>query len=373
MFLIGNPENRRVTMFQDALIQQGHPPATLVSYEDLLQDRGLLADVICPSMTVRIESPGENFKVEREMLRLGFELAESENAACINPLALDRLVEDYGRILYPRQWFLGFSQLLRSLRDLTCRFMNAPDEIVCMFDKVETHRRCQAASIPVPPSLGPVQNFEELLAFMDAADWDRVFTKSAHSSSASCIGAFYRPKNGNMRLVTSTEMLHDSGELKLYNSLNIRTYTDASDIALLVDEWCRHRVHVEKWLPKAGQDGYPCDLRIVVIGGEPAHAVVRLGLRSTITNLHLGNRRGDFKRLTETMGPEKLERVYETCHKVARLFPGSHVIGVDLLFMPHFQHHYVLELNAFGDLLPNLDFRGYDTYGYEIAKWFSGD
>jgi glutathione synthase/RimK-type ligase-like ATP-grasp enzyme len=258
------------------------------------------------------------------------------------------------------------------MRDLPCRFMNAPDDILCMFDKMETHRCCQAAAIPVPASLNPVQNSEELIAAMTATGWNRVFIKANHGSSASGVGAFYRSKDGNMRLVTTTEMVDDSESLKLYNSLKIRTYTNHKDITLLIDEWCRHRVHVEKWLPKAGQDGYPCDLRIVVIGGEPAHTVVRLGLRSPITNLHLGNRRGDFEQLTGTMGTERLDEIHETCRRIARLFSASHVIVVDLLLTPQFRNHYVLELNAVGDLLPGLLFCGYETCGWEILKWFGG-
>ena len=372
MLLVGNPENRRLAMFQNALTMLGLPPATVVSYLDLLQRQTNLCAYVTPGMVARLESPGENFEVERELLRLGFADAEAEGCARVDPATLDTMLYDHGRILYLRQWYLGLSRFLRSLRDLPCRFMNAPDDILCMFDKTETHRRCQAA-IPVPPSLKPVQNFDELIAAMITAGWNRVFIKSAHGSSASGVGALHKLNDGTMRLVTTTEMVRDTEHLKLYNSLKIRTYTDFHEIARLIDEWCRHRVHVEKWLPKAAQDGYPYDLRIVVIGGEPAHAVVRLGFRGTITNLHLGNRRGDFEQLAEKMGTERLHEIHETCRKVSRLFPDSHVIGVDLLLTPRFREHYVLELNAFGDLLPGLLFRGYDTYGYEIVKWFGSD
>ncbi len=359
-------------MFQDALIKQGRSPATVVSYLDLLERRASLSDYFTPGMAARIESPGENFDVERDLLRRGFEDAESEGSACLDPEAIDRLAYDCGRILYPRQWFLGFKRFLTSLASYPVRWMNAPDEIVTMFDKTETHRRCKVASISVPEAIDGVRTFDELIAVLETLGWNRVFVKLAHSSSASGVGAFYYSKrHGTMRLATSTEMVRDdSGGLKLYNSLKIRTYTSYRDIAVLVDEWCRHRVHVEQWLPKAGQDGLPFDLRIVSIGGEPSHSVVRLGRRSPITNLHLGNKRGDFKRLAESMGAEKLNRVHQTCRNVAKLFPGSHTIGIDLLLTPRYQKHFILELNAFGDLLPNVHFHGRDTYEQEIVAWF---
>ena len=271
MLLVGNPENRRVTMFQDTLLKSGHSSAAVISYLDLLQRRTNLCDILTPGMDVRVESPGENFEVERELLRLGFADAKAEGCVCIDPATLDTMHYDHGRILCHRQWYLGLTRFLRSLRNLPCRFMNAPDDIHCMFDKTETHRRCQASSIPVPPSINSVQSFDELITAMSMAGWDRVFIKLAYGSSASGVGALHRLKDGTMRLATTTEMVCDHEGLKLYNSLKPRTYTNPNDIAKLIDEWCRHYVHVEKWLPKVGQDGYPCDLRIVMIGGEPAH------------------------------------------------------------------------------------------------------
>jgi len=36
--VIGNPENRRISMFQDALARQGCAPARVVSWLELLED-----------------------------------------------------------------------------------------------------------------------------------------------------------------------------------------------------------------------------------------------------------------------------------------------------------------------------------------------
>jgi hypothetical protein len=48
-------------------------------------------------------------------------------------------------------------------------------------------------------------------------------------------------------------------------------------------------------------------------------------------------------------------------------FPNSLYAGIDLRISPDFQHHQVLEVNAFGDLLPNVMCNGRDTYESEIV------
>ncbi len=48
-------------------------------------------------------------------------------------------------------------------------------------------------------------------------------------------------------------------------------------------------------------------------------------------------------------------------------FPTSHYAGVDLLFTPSYRHHAVLEINAFGDLLPGILCDGLDTYEAELS------
>ena len=73
----------------------------------------------------------------------------------------------------------------------------------------------------------------------------------------------------------------------------IRRYHQAAEVADLIDALAREGVQVEEWLPKAGLDESVFDLRVVVIGGEARHAVVRMG-PGPMTNLHLGNRRGDL-------------------------------------------------------------------------------
>ncbi len=47
--------------------------------------------------------------------------------------------------------------------------------------------------------------------------------------------------------------------------------------------------------------------------------------------------------------------------------PESLYAGVDVVISPGFRRHAVLEINAFGDLLPGVLFEGLDTYTAELA------
>ena len=127
-----------------------------------------------------------------------------------------------------------------------------------------------------------------------------------------------------------------------------------------------------QWIPKAGLDGMAFDLRVVVIAGRACHVVPRLS-SSPMTNLHLKNRRGDVAALRSRMAPGAWESALETCRRAVACFPGCHYAGVDLLIAPGYRRHAVLEVNAFGDLLPGITCRGQDTYTAEVAAWLGID
>jgi hypothetical protein len=57
----------------------------------------------------------------------------------------------------------------------------------------------------------------------------------------------------------------------------------------------------------------------------------------------------------------------ETCRRAAAHFPRSLHAGLDVLISPDFRRHAVLEVNAFGDLLPGITCDGRDTYADELA------
>ncbi len=260
---------------------------------------------------------------------------------------------------------MGFCQILQQWhRDLSRRndawLASWPPDIELMFDKINCHRACHDGGVPVAESLGAVSCFDELVARMEATRMSRVFVKLAHGSSASGVVAFRR-HGDRMEAVTSAEMVASRNEVLLYNSLKIRRYTKLDEVRLLIDSLATHGVHVEQWLPKATLGRRPCDLRVVVIDGRPQHLVVRTS-RSPLTNLQLGNRRGDTAELLGKLGDRRREELRRTCIRVAGLFPKSLQMGIDILFTPGFRKHALLEVNAFGDLLPRVRFHGKSTY-----------
>jgi hypothetical protein len=378
--VVGNPGSRRVLLFQEALLRRGLSPARLVSYADLLAGRASLAPHLSPGDVVRIESPGKSLEVERALIALGAEAMEKnrEPGARIDPEEALALSEEKGRIRYPRQGYLGFRELCGRLAGEIAgapgvSVMNSPGDIVIMFDKRLCHARFMAAGIPVPRSLGDVRGWDDLLQKMRAARARRVFVKLAHGSSASGVVAL-REAAGGFSAITSVERIRRGGETILFNSRSIRHYTRPDEIADIVGILCREGAQVEAWLPKAKIAGKPFDVRVVTIAGAAAHFVARIG-NSPMTNLHLGNPRGDAAALLEAIGPEAWEEAKSACERAAAEFPASLYTGVDLLIAPRPRprvKHAILEINAFGDLLPGVLHAGMDTYGAEIEAVLRG-
>jgi hypothetical protein len=382
--LVGNPGSRRVVLFQAALASAGVAPARVVAWEEVLAGRTSLTDVVCNGDVVRMESPGRDFAVERAILAAGANECDAEDPSgdVYARAGADRvrsLAFDKGRILFPRQWYLGFCKTLGEaglqLRDTAPhRMLNDVEEVKLMFDKCACHGRLGDAGVALPPASGPVRSFDELTARMRYFGWRRVFVKLAHGSSASGVVAYQTTSRGangsgmpSHHAVTTVEMVRTDGELRLYNSRRLRTYTDVREIATLIDALAPHRVHIEQWLPKAGIDGRVFDLRVVVIDGRARHTVARLS-RTPITNLHLLNDRADPGAIRRRMGEDAWRAAMATCERVMReCFPNSLHGGVDLLVSTDFRRHAILEVNAFGDLLPGVTCDGVDTYAAEIA------
>lgn len=180
----------------------------------------------------------------------------------------------------------------------------------------------------------------------------RLFVKPAHGSSASGVLAVESGGGGRIRATTSVELGADGG---LYNSLRVRRYEREQDIAAIVDALAPDGLHLERWLPKASQDGRAADLRVVVVAGRATHAVVRTS-RSPMTNLHLGGRRGDLDAVRENVeaAGARWTDLLGVCEQAAACFPRTLCVGVDLLPAVGWRRAAIGEVNAFGDLLPRL-------------------
>lgn len=341
--VVGNPDNRRVGLFRVALRSAGLPEPVVVAWRDVAAGAPVTIE---PGSLVRIDSPGEDAEVDR-LLRGA-------------PLPAEP-----GELLGLAGWYAGFAAALARVataaRAAGARLCNDPEDVLTMFDKRACHARLTAAGVPVPPALPSPSSYADLRASMRAAGWPRVFVKPPHGSSAAGVLAL-QTAGDRVRAATSVERSGSS----LFNSLRVRHYTDEDTIASIVDTMAVDGLHVERWFPKAALGEEVVDLRVVVIAGRPTHVVVRAG-PGPMTNLHLGNRRGDLGELRAAAGADAYAAGLATCVRVAELFPGSLHVGVDLMFSPDWRRHAVAEVNAFGDLLPNLLVRGRDTYAEEVA------
>lgn len=372
--VIGNPENRRVTMFQGALANLGQPLAKVVSYLDLISKKVNLIDVVTPNSIVRIDSTGENFEVEKALLTLGAEAKEPLNKTNFSRISIkqtQQLTFNKGLILYPYQWYLGYLELLKIIKEQlnNCPkhwLMNHPDDILLMFDKSLCHNYLLTNNIAVAPSLGQVSCFDELQEKMQKKRWHRVFIKLANGSSASGVVAYQT--NGKEHIATtSTKVIKKDSILYLYNSLKLSVYRNLEEIRELIDALCKHYVHVERWMPKASFQNSVFDLRVLVVGKKASHVVVRTS-KTPITNLHLLNKRGNLAELQVKIGNSLWKQAMEICESTMELFPKSLYAGIDLMFLSGFNKQLVLEVNAFGDLLPNILYNQLDSYEAQILE-----
>ncbi|MGW3354988.1 STM4014 family protein [Streptomyces bungoensis] len=348
--VVGNPGNRRTTMFADAVRAAGHPAPRVLAWRDVLRGRYAFA----PGEFVRIDSPGEDAEVDR----------------------LLRDTDDPTRVEGTALWHRRFTA---AVREVTAEARRAgaltsvdAEEVAVLFDKRRCHARLAAAGVPVPPALtGPVDGWDTLRERLGAARFSRAFVKPAHGSSASGVVALAMAGPGWIRATTSVETAPDG---RLYNSLRVRHHTSETEVAALVDALVPDGIHVERWLPKASQGGRAADLRVVVVAGRATHAVVRTS-RHPMTNLHLGGARGDLEaaRAAIRAAGGRFTDVLDTAERAAACFPGTLCVGVDILPSTGWRRFTVGEVNAFGDLLPRLTglpgsgAEGLDTYAAQVA------
>jgi hypothetical protein len=378
LVVVANPGSRRLSLLGEAIARAGLPPVEAIAWSSFLRDPEVLSQRLEGRCALRIESPGQDFEVERELIAMGDGESAPEgfmvapNAAAIGVADARRLSEDRGRILYPRQWFLGFCRALRTIksaldhnRDVVC--LNHPDDIQRAFDKNVCQSRLEAAGVSVVPRLRCPASFDELVSIVRDRGLERVFVKLAHGSSASGVVALsLRP--GHEFAYTSAQIERGATSTRLYNSRRMSKYRALRDVRFVIDTLCREGVIVEVWLPKITQRGAPCDLRVVTVRGKSRHVVVRVG-RGPITNLHLGNRRGDLDELRTRAGEPAWASAMSTCEAAACVFSRSFYLGIDLLIEPGFIRSRVLEVNAFGDLLPGVLDLNQDTYDAEIQEF----
>ncbi len=361
--VVGNPANRRVGLFQASLAAQGQPPATVVPWLELIPPGAPARILGALRGILRIDSAGEDDDVERALLVRGEAAARAGGFPAISARALVAVPRELGRILHPRQQHLGFLAVLEEIGAAVAgmRVVQPPAAIAELFDKSATSRKWHALGIPVPEALFDVRDPDDLRARMVAAAWPSVYVKLTSGSSASCLAIFSHGKDGEHVMTT----IEDTGSAR-YNNRRVRRLAKRAEIDRTLGFILAEGAQVERAVPKARQHQRYFDCRVLTIDGVAAFVVVRTSPHP-ITNLNLGGLRGDADALRAAVPPASWEAAMASCIAVQRASGAFHV-GVDLLFEPGLDAHRILEGNAFGDLLPNLERDGTDVYGWQIRR-----
>ena len=240
---------------------------------------------------------------------------------------------------YLKEYHRGYRDFLETL---SVPALNPPEDILTMFDKWACHELFVRAGLPRPRSrLASAELLQQ--------PQGRLFLKPLHGSSASGVCAL-RWSGRRRQLIAPIEV----AEGRLYNTLRVRSYHDET-IDFILERLLPQGMIAEDWIPKLDLPGGSTDLRVLVIAGRARHTVVRQS-RSPMTNLHLGNRRGHLDEVAEY-----LPAAQALAERAAACFPQSLYAGVDILLDVK-GRPLVGEINAFGDLLPNLLHEGETAY-----------
>lgn len=364
--LIAPPNSRRVSAFQNSLQQINWPLAKIISYQEIVSSPELLPSLVREGNIIRVETSGECCATERLLLTLGQSSSEVNTIENIASIQLEQ-----GEIIPSNQWYAGlksfFVILQKQLNQCAKHYCTIDfTEGLQLFDKRQTSQYWQAANLAIPQQITEhVNSFEQLLVVLRQYGLSRVFIKLAHGSGASGAIAMAIAKN-KIQVITTIEKVETAQQIHFYNSSKLIRYSCWQEIAVMIDQLLKyHHLQIEAWIPKASYQGKVFDIRVVVVAGKAMHTLVRLGTQA-MTNLHLGNGRGDLQQIKAYLG-EGWQSVPELAEQAMQCFPNSLYAGVDVLVSQTKKKPYLLEANTFGDFHPNTYFKGLDTYQMELA------
>ncbi len=359
--ILGEGDGERAEGFNAALVRAGLPPAHVLDYARFAEAPDRLAGLFPEGRGVlRLESPGGSLRIRRALLRLAGaeEEAGSDAGTRLRP---DHAVQS------------GLAAAIRLARRILppgVAMTHDAAAVALLYDKRACHDAMRAAGLPVPRALPPVDDFEALREAMRAAGLSRVFVKPRYGSGAAGIVALAVAGNDIVALSCAE---HAPGDGTLHHTHRLRRLRGPQAVAL-VDAILAQDTHVERWVPKAAIGGRPCDLRVLVVAGEPAHIVLRLA-DGPITNLDLGGRRADAEVLRALAPPAAWEAMLADCRRFAARLPGNLHVAFDVALTVGLRRHVFFEANAFGDLIRRVAFAGHDPYGWQVAclpAWIAG-
>jgi hypothetical protein len=269
----------------------------------------------------------------------------------------------HGELAHMHWWYAGFMAALARLESRLqgVRLFTPMKQIALMCDKLACQRHLTRNNIDVPALLGEVTSLDAFEAQYPPDEAPAVFIKPRYGSSAAGVVALRRHRDGRVRAYSSARLANDGA---LYSHLKISVYSRREEIRALIDALATQGAYAERWIAKPRAPVAPdanYDLRVVAFCGRPRQRVARIS-RSPMTNLHLGNRRS----APHWLGGTQVDAIERTVSQAASVFTPSLSIGFDVVLQS--SRAYVLEANAFGDLLPGLEFDGAGTFDDQVRR-----
>ena len=351
MLLIGSASSRRSQLLEAAAREIGLR-VSVIDWRNVLRDDAALGDghVWC-----KIDPPSDDSQTVDAFIQEGFRLSQAVSPAP-RPLR-------HGELAYMHWWYAGFMAALSRLEQRLpgLRLFTPTKQIALMCDKLACQRHLVNNNIDVPALLGEVSSWHAFEAKHPPAEAPAVFIKSRYGSSAAGVVALRRHRDGRIRAYSSARLASDGD---LYSHLKISVYSQREEIKALVDALAEQGAYAEHWIPKPRAPVAPdanYDLRVVAFCGRPRQRIARIS-RSPMTNLHLGNRRSS----PHWLGARQIDALERTVSRAASAFSPSLSIGFDVVL--NSERAQVLEANAFGDLLPGLQFDGAGTFDDQVRR-----
>lgn len=359
MLLIGSASSRRSQLLEAAARAIGLRVG-IIDWRDVLRDDAAADAHIERALRdghvwCKIDPPSDDPQTVDAFIQEGFRLSHA-GAPAPRPL-------QHAELAYMHWWYAGFMAALArlQLRLQSLRPFTPMKQIALMCDKLACQRHLTKSNIDVPELLGEVTSLDAFEAQYLPDEAPAVFIKSRYGSSAAGVVALRRHRDGRIRAYSSARR---ASEGALYSHLKISTYSQRGEIRALIDALAAQGAYAERWIAKPRAPVAPdanYDLRVVAFCGRPRQRIARIS-RSPMTNLHLGNRRS----APHWLGAKQVDALESAVSQAATAFAPSLSIGFDLVL--HASRAYVLEANAFGDLLPGLQFEGAGTFDDQVRK-----
>jgi hypothetical protein len=388
--IVADPNSLRYEFYMRELdefwrLRNRTPQIKTVSWSDLIDADGRIEEFDCnpDESCLRIESPARGFGVIRRLLQAG------QRATGVTETKWDPMPGLNGWIASPRLIYRGLCHVLNGLQPASkmvqeTGWLDSPNcsDVCQVFDKNATSVRLKVNGLPTPNFIEletreAITNQSDFLAEMRARKWRSAFLKLANGSCASGIvfwerdrlmdssGSKTTHKNRAEMIDQFTTTVTRIGD-RFYNTRNV-TQLSATECELIVQMILEEGATIQEAVPAARINGLKFDVRVVVLRGEVIATVFRASAHP-MANLHLGGIRADANACRKLIPQRKWLDAMDACVEAANLWDVA-IMGVDLIFERHTFDPYIIELNAFGDFLPNWkNSNGRSVHSLEIES-----